>query len=494
MQDKMTDTVLGPYRALDLTDEKGSFCTKLMGILGAEVIKIEKPGGSEERQIGPFYQGTPDPEKSLHWFLYNLNKKSITLDIASPDGKETFKKLVASADFVIESFAPGYLESIGLGYKELARIKPRLIVTSVTPFGQAGPYRDFKTSTLILHALGGLTWTVGEEGGRPVDTNSQLANIITGTQAALATMAAHYYREETGEGQYVDVSMQEGMINLALPVDLRWKSHHIMPYRAPAGPLFAGDLFGGGAMLGKAKDGYLVCMPTYWPGRDKVREWLASEGLAGDLFNPEWETIFKQGIAVPEDKRAYVFQLTQQLCARYTKKELVMEAQKKGIQFLPVSTIKELAEDVHLADRGYFRKVKHPELGTDITYHGFPFGLGEGLRKDWVRAPLIGEHNNELNDMLKPKKRQPAKRATAIDPADPRGALSGVRVADFSHVAVGPVTTHLLADFGAEVIKIESTARLEILRRQGPYKNNVPDLNGNILFNNYNQNKMSALL
>ena len=138
------ETMLSPYRVLDLTDEKGLLCGKILGDLGADVIKIERPGGDPARNIGPFYHDEPDPEKSLFWFALNTSKRGITLDIEKADGKEIFKKLVKSADFVIESFAPGYLDKLGLGYSELERLNPGIIMVSITPFGQTGPMRTIR--------------------------------------------------------------------------------------------------------------------------------------------------------------------------------------------------------------------------------------------------------------------------------------------------------------------------------------------------------------
>lgn len=135
------------YRVLDLSDEKGSFCGKILGDLGMDVIKVESPQGSPERRRGPFYQDTPDPEKSLFWFAFNTSKRGITLNIETPDGQEIFKRLARKADFVVESFPPGYLDGLGLGYSTLSEANPWLIVVSITPFGQDGPYRDFRILT-----------------------------------------------------------------------------------------------------------------------------------------------------------------------------------------------------------------------------------------------------------------------------------------------------------------------------------------------------------
>jgi len=147
--------MLNHLRALDLTDDQGFLCGKILADLGVNVIKVEKPGGDPSRYVGPFWGGAPDPEKNLYWFAYNSNKKSITLDIEKSKGKEIFKKLVATADFVLESFPPGYLDSLGLGYAHFHEIYKKLIWASITPFGLEGPYRDYKDSDIVVIGLSG---------------------------------------------------------------------------------------------------------------------------------------------------------------------------------------------------------------------------------------------------------------------------------------------------------------------------------------------------
>jgi len=151
--------MLSPYRVLDLTDEKGLLCGKLLGDLGADVIKIERPGGDPARNLGPFYHGEADPEKSLFWFAFNTSKRGITLDIETTDGQEIFKRLVKGSDFVIESFPPGYMDQPGLGYSVLEKVNPRVIMVSITPFGPTGPYKDYKAPDIVAWAMGAQMYT-----------------------------------------------------------------------------------------------------------------------------------------------------------------------------------------------------------------------------------------------------------------------------------------------------------------------------------------------
>ena len=184
----MNYSMLHGYRALDLTAAESQLCGRVLAELGVDVIKIEKPAGDSSRTKGPFYRDLIHPEKSLWWYFLNASKRGITLDLEREDGRELFKKLVAKADFVIESYPPGYMAELGLDYSVLAEINPRIIVTSMTPFGQTGPYKDFKSSELVLMALGVFMYGTGDPDRPPVKPNYPLAGITSSISGACATM------------------------------------------------------------------------------------------------------------------------------------------------------------------------------------------------------------------------------------------------------------------------------------------------------------------
>ena len=167
-EDSIEEALLGCYRALDLTDEKGFLCGRLLGDMGVDVIKVEQPGGDPARNIGPFYHNIPHAEKSLNWFVFNANKRGITLNLETADGQDIFKRLVGTTDFVIESFPPGYMDGLGLSYTALSEINPGVIIASITPFGQDGPYKDYKTSDLVSMAMSGLVYNSGDPDRPPV--------------------------------------------------------------------------------------------------------------------------------------------------------------------------------------------------------------------------------------------------------------------------------------------------------------------------------------
>ena len=204
-------TALAGLRILDLTDLKGSLCTKLFGDMGADVIKIEPPEGDATRRIGPFLDGKPHPERSLLFWFYNTSKRGITLDLNQQAGQELVKQLAAKADVVVESAAPGTLARLGLGYDELKQLNPNLVLTSITPFGQTGPYQAYRSSDMVAEALGGMIWTNGFPDEPPLHALGLQAYHSASFFAAIGTLLALLARESLGEGQWVDVSMQEAV-------------------------------------------------------------------------------------------------------------------------------------------------------------------------------------------------------------------------------------------------------------------------------------------
>ena len=204
-----SNALLGPYRVLDLTDEKGELAGRILADLGADVIKIEPPSGDPSRWRPPFVDDRPDPEASLPWLASNLNKRGITLDLEREAGQTQFRRLVRTADFVLESFRPGYLDALDLGYRALAEINPRVILTSITPFGQSGPYSQFPATDLTLQALGGFLYVNGDADRPPVRISADLAYRHGAGQGAAGSLVAHYRRQLTGRGQHVDVSIQD---------------------------------------------------------------------------------------------------------------------------------------------------------------------------------------------------------------------------------------------------------------------------------------------
>jgi benzylsuccinate CoA-transferase BbsE subunit len=394
--------LLTGYRVLDLTDDKGDFCGKVLGDFGADVIKVEPPGGSCARSIGPFYKDTPHPERSLFWFAFNTSKRGITLDLKQPDGREIFKRLVKAAHFVVESGAPGYMRDLGLGYAELAGIKPDIILTSITPFGQTGPYSGYQATDLVGLAMGGLMSVLGEQ-DRPARTSATpQACLQAGLQAAMASVMAHYHRQVSGEGQHVDVSMQEAVV---LTVPIVAETYEFMkinvgatgPYYFTARPQPLGPLYI--RYLLPCQDGHVLLMasgghPGYVRSTRSFIAWASEEGYCQDILDIDlvnWNVMtFPQ-----ETQDRLVRSLTEFLMTK-TKAELFRAALEKGIWMAPCNTTADISRDAHLEARGFWEEVDHPELGRELTYAGAPLKTSSDSWRIRCRAPLIGEHNAEI--------------------------------------------------------------------------------------------------
>lgn len=391
--------MLSPYRVLDLTNERGSLCGRILCDLGAEVIKIEKPGGDGYRSTAPFYQNTPDPEKSLYWFFCNLGKKGITLNIETSDGQEILKKLVKISDFLIESFNPGYLDSLGFGYPVLSKINQRIIVTSITPFGQAGPYRDYKASDITLMAMGGLMYITGEPDRPPLRISVPQAYFLASAQAAAATLTAHHYRELTGEGQYVDVSVQESVLATLANAIPEWELAQINLKRV--GSFLSGRGAAGTKqrLIYPCKDGsvlYIVLGGRIGaPSNRAAVEWMDEEGMADDFIKTwEWEK-YDFAIATPEIQER-LEEYFARLFLTHTKAEIYSEGLKRGFMVAPVCSPGDIIENQQLQARDFWLQVEHPELNCKLTYPGTFYKSSEIQFKVPCRAPLIGEHNIEI--------------------------------------------------------------------------------------------------
>ncbi len=392
------------YRVLDLTDEKGHLCGKLLGDLGADVIKIEPPGGDAGRERGPFYKDMPDPEKSLQWFFAGLNKRGITLNLETMDGKGLFKRLAKTADFVIESYEPGYMDGLGLGDEELEKIHPAIIMTSITPFGHRGPYADYKVTDLVGVAMGGMVRLFGEIEGPPVRISAPQFYFLGSTHGAMGSMVAHYHREMTGEGQQVDVSCQQAVLLAGrissetwdlLRINSRGAGPNMVVSRPPPlGPLHA-------PFVRPCKDGHVVAFfsggasATLVNSSRELVDLANQAGFALDLKDFEWEkmdaSVITQEEITQRNDSLGEFLLTK------TRAELFDEAMKREILLIPVNTVKDIAESPQLQSRDYWKQVEHPELDDSITYPGWPV--------KWTaippyspqrRAPLLGEHNREI--------------------------------------------------------------------------------------------------
>ncbi len=390
------DSLLGPYRVLDLTDEKGLICGKILGDLGADVIKIERPGGDIARCIGPFYQDEPHPEKSLFWFAFNTNKRGITLNLETADGREIFRRLVKSADFVVESYPPGYLEKLGLGYSELEKLNPGIILVSITPFGQTGPYKDYRASDIVTWALGGEMAPYGDADRPPIhfSYHSQ-AYLHAGNDGAQGALTALYQRWSTGEGQHIDVSIQEAVVQCLEHITSNWDQRQAIPERS--GVAFPG-LNHITTQVWPCKDGWVAWShggnSVLGPSLPLIK-WMEDEGMSNDFLRQfDWNR--PDFMRISQEEMNLIEEPTGRFFMTHTKAELLDGAVKRNVMLYPVSTTADIMDNAQLQARNFWVEMEHPELGTTITYPGAFGHFSESPLKITRRAPLIGEHNQEI--------------------------------------------------------------------------------------------------
>ena len=388
---------LGPYRVLDLTDEKGFLCGRIFAEQGADVIKIEPPNGDSARKKGPFYNNESDPEKSLYWFAYNTGKRGITLDINFHEGQDIFRRLVKSADFLLESFTPGYMEALGLGYKELEKINQRLIMTSITPFGQTGPYAHWKGPDIVPWALGGYMFMSGEPEKAPLRiSHPPQVYLHASAMACVGSLMALHYRNRTGKGQHVDLCAQQCPIWMLTHTYSYWDMQKVILNRQGGWRQFGHIRI---KTLWQCKDGYITFMFSGGnigaKGQRRLVKLMEKEEMAPDwLKDIDWESF--DALSASDEVLRPIIEILENFFKTKTKAELLKEAVHGGIMLAPVNTIQDVMQDPHLSARDFWVEVEHEKLNTRITYPGAPCKMSESPWTIKGRAPYIGEHNEEI--------------------------------------------------------------------------------------------------
>ena len=393
--------LLSPYRVLDLTDEKGMLCGRLLADMGADVIKVEPSGGDATRRFGPFYHDTPDPDKSLFWFFFNANKRGITLNVETEDGKELFRKLVKKTDILLESSDPGYMESLGLGYEELSKVAPQLIMTRITPFGQTGPKAHYKTTALTRWASGSVMYCTGDPDRAPVWVAFPQDCLHAGLEATFASLVALYYRERSGEGQEVDISMQASAIDSTLDTPERWVVQGVDFKRSGYGDSYSGK----GVMLRvglPCKDGFVSIflqgggLLTSAEHLGRLREWMCEEGMAPDWFmNIDWVRGY-EATAVNQDFVDRVEGVIESFVKTKTKAELFERALRDKLIIAPVQDPKDIWQDEQLRARNFWGEMEHEKIRGKIPYAAKFALFSETPLQLKHPAPMIGEHNEEI--------------------------------------------------------------------------------------------------
>jgi crotonobetainyl-CoA:carnitine CoA-transferase CaiB-like acyl-CoA transferase len=402
MMEQSIPAALAPYRVLDLTGALGALCGRVLAGLGADVIKVERPGGDPARAHGPFHGGTPHPHRSLSWIYTNAGKRGITLNLERAEGRDLLRRLTAASDFLIESFPPGYLDGLGVGYDDLAAVNPALVMTRISPFGQSGPYRDHEATDLITWALGGQMYLDGDDDRPPLRPTAPQAWLLAGAHAAAGSLTAHYFRRRTGLGQQVDIAAQECVTWTLMIAAQTWDISRINPHR------------GGVLRRTTRADGSVIESRVIWPCKDgfvlwgltggasagalasvqALVAWMADEGKAGVAAEVDWSTLS----AATMDQETYD-RLAKPFLAFFAghgKRELFEGALARGIQLAAVNEIPDVAASPQLEARGFWTDIEHPYLGATLRFPGAPVVLSETPWRLDRPAPLPGQHNNEV--------------------------------------------------------------------------------------------------
>ena len=397
------DGPLTGYRVLDLADEKGQLCTRLLAELGADVIKIEPPrDGDPTRQNGPFFRGEAEPDRSIYWWVMNAGKRSITLQLKLEAGREILRKLIAMSDIVVETCVPGESASLGLDYASVSAANPGAILVSVTNFGQAGPYAKWAATDIVGSAMGGQMHVSGDPERGPLRSTAPQAFAQANVQAAVGAMTALYARAvNDGAGQHVDVSMQEAMMVTMDHAGPTWDIRRVNTVGPGERRQNAGIV--AGRYLFETADGWLTALQVgglIGPKADPIIDWLAETGEAQGLDSPEWRARLVAGGPFPPQDRKKIEATMQAFCRTRKKEELVAEAQRRGAGWAPVFSPREIVDSKQLAAREYWVRVHHEDLGESFIYPGAPFKLSETPWKQRGRAPHLGEHNEQVFGLL----------------------------------------------------------------------------------------------
>jgi len=366
-------SALSGYRVLDLTDERGMLCSRYLADMGAEVIRVEKPGQNSAR--------------SNFFWATNLGKRAITLDIEFKPGQDIFKRLVKSADVLVESYPAGYLEKLALGYPQLSQINPRLVMASITDFGQSGPYRNYKSCDLVASALGGQMYVCGEAQSPPLKSFGNQSYYLAPILAAIGVLLALLSRHTSGRGQRIDLSLQECVAAALDHVLVRYFYQGVVAKRQ--GGLYWSNAF----RTFPCRDGYiLLSLFQQW---ETLAEWLAAEGMAEDLTHEKWRD---------RDYRlqhlGHVIEVLERWTKSHTVAGLVEKGQLMHFPWAEVASIPQLLANPQLKERDFWVEVGHPESGKRYKFPGAPCSLSRSPWRVGSHVPKLGEHNKEVYQEL----------------------------------------------------------------------------------------------
>jgi len=483
--------MLSPYRVLDLTNERGLLCGQVLADLGADVIAVEPPEGNSARRLGPFAGDEPGPERSLYWWAYGRNKRSVTLDIATKQGREQLLRLALGADFLIESEPPGRMAELGLAYEDVAVVNPALVYVSISAFGQTGPKAKYVESDLIVSAAGGPD--VGDGDRAPLRFSVPQAYLHAGAEAAGAALIAHRERQRSSRGQHVDVSAQQALAQTWQSGILAASVGDEEMKRVTGGTVFGGLTL---PLVWPAADGHVSLLflfgNSFGPFSRRLMEWLHEEDFCDESTrDKDWiryaELLGSGAESVAEYMR--VLGLIREFTRTKTKAELMAEALKRRLLITPMATIDELVASEQFAARDYWRDLEQP---GPARYPG-PFAkFSETPIQYRLGAPTMGQHNAEVLGDIRERRRSPEPSGLRGEPDG--SALEDVKILDFMWVMAGPAATRVLADYGATVVRVESTTSIDAARSLAPFQNGQRGAENSACFMNLNAGKLGLTL
>ncbi|MDH3678541.1 MAG: CoA transferase [Acidimicrobiia bacterium] len=490
--------MLSSYRVLDLSNDRGQLAGQMLADLGAEVVLVEPPSGSRARTIGPFTEGREhDPDHSLWFWSYNRGKRSVTLDLDDPAGQATLKELARSADVLIESDDPGVMAARGLGADDLLGENPSLVYTSISAFGQTGPKANWRATDLSIVGAGMQLKLMGDDDRPPVRIPLDQAFLHASAEAAAATMIALYDRNRSGLGQHVDVSAQQAILQATQSTSLS----HL--YNSPEGTRMSG-----GAKLGPFKirlrspaaDGYVSATILFGeaigPFGARLFEWIHEEGMCADSdLEIDWLN-FVEGVQsgrIDPGEYDRIQDVAAEFTATKTKAELLQAALDRKLLIVPISTVGDVVESEQYEAREFWRHIEVPALGRSVKFPG-PFArFSETPMQLTSPPPALGADTEAVL----------AEQRTPVRPAQPTpddergeqtGALAGLKILDFMWVMAGPAATRVLADNGAQVIRVESANKIEAARTIQPFLNDQAGAENGGLYQNMNAGKLGITL
>ena len=478
---------LAGIRIIEVAGPATGYAGRQLAELGAEVLLVEPPDGAAARRREPFLESEAGPERSLYHLHYNAGKRSVVLDLGSDEGAADFRRLAATADAVLESADPGALAALGVGYAVLREANPELLYVTVTPFGQDGPLAGYRGNDLIGAASSAVMYLNGFPEDPPNAPGAEQAYHMASLAAVSTLLTALVGRDRGAGGHRIDVSIQEALsiatIQTANANFYHW--HQLVPKRVGIGStISARSLF-------PCADGKWISFtvpigaPAIWPN---FTDWLEREGL----IEPGDERFADS--SVRSERPELVSEMVGQLCARYPRAEVFAEGQRLRMLAMPVNNAQDLVEDEHLSARDFFATASVPQLSRDLTDVSPPYDFSHNPALRGMVAPALGADTDAVLGSLTPE--QPgAVSASAL--AGTGGAyrpLEGIRVCDFTWMLAGPLTTRVLADYGADVIKLESESRMDNIRITGSQPHEPGSINSNGVFNDASANKRAAQL